>query len=244
MTLNIRGIGESHKVDWVRKLKFSQNVDFICLQESRVSDFNAIDVNSCWGSGYFECDHVNPTGGSGSILSIWDPLIFRKSHTVQSRNFIATSGVWNGFPGITTIVNVYGPQSIIEKRILWDKLVELKRNQVGIWIFCGDFNAVRSNSERFNSSFCHYTASDFNLFISEAGLHEFKLGGRNFTYMRNDGLKLSKLDRFLVCQNFIKIQPLSMSFALPREHSDHSPVLLKPSNTDYDPPPFRFLIPG
>lgn len=81
---------------------------------------------------------------------------------------------------------------------------------------------------------------DFNQFISDVGLHEFHLGGRKFTYLREDGIKLSKLDRFLVCQNFINIQPNSSVTTLPREHSDHCPVLLKPFNADFGPSPFRF----
>ena len=223
MTLNIRGIGEPNKIDWVRKLKFTKKIDFIGIQETRVLDHNTIDKTGCWGSSNFQYECVNPTGNSGGIMCIWDPTVFQKIQSTTNRHFIAITGNWKGIAGNTTLVNVYGPQSITDKRALWQTLIQLKSEVDGVWVFFGDFNAVRFRSERLNSSFCHYSASDFNNFISDAGLQEFNQGGRKFTFLRDDGIKFSKLDRFLVCQNFIQMQPLTSVIVLPREHSDHSP---------------------
>ncbi|XP_023749748.1 uncharacterized protein LOC111898035 [Lactuca sativa] len=189
----------------------------------------------------FDLEAINPTTGSGGILSIWDSTIFRKSESFLTRNYIATTGSWKGFPGTTTIVNVYAPQSVTEKRSLWEDLTLLKSQTPGTWIFLGDFNVVSHPKERFNSSFCKYTTSDFNKFIVVAGLYEFNQGGKKFTYLRDDGFKQSKLDKFLVCQKFIKQQPLTTVTVLPCKHSDHSLVLLKPSSLNFGPPPFRFF---
>lgn len=52
---------------------------------------------------------VNPTGRSGGILCIWDPIIFSKNSFNSSRNYIAITGHWKVFPRLTTMVNVYGP---------------------------------------------------------------------------------------------------------------------------------------
>lgn len=241
LSLNIRGVGESHKVKWIRTLKRKHKVDFIGLQETRIGDFNQIDVAGCWGSTDFDMAAMNPTGRSGGLLSIWDPQIFNKLSSVSSRHFIATTGDWNGFPGLTTIVNVYAPQSIADKRALWRELGSLKSSNDGIWVFLGDFNAVRKPEDRFNSRFCKHSASDFNNFISASGLNEFQMGGRKFTFLRNEGFKLSKIDRFLVCSKFLAIQAYYSVTALPRTHSDHSPLLLKPSDFIFKPPPFRFF---
>lgn len=143
-----------------------------------------------------------------------------------------------GIPGITTIVNVYGPQSIIEKRKLWEEFLELKRGTIGISVFLIDFKVVRYASDRFNSSFCHYTTSYFNHFIADSGLHEFNTSGMKYTFQREDDMKFSKLDRFLVCQNFIQAQTQTSVTNLPCEHSDHSLVILKPYNADFGTPPF------
>jgi len=119
-------VGEAQKVDWVRKLKHLHNVDFLGLQETRVLDYNLIDVRGCWGSGNFNFSAVNPTGRSGGLINIWNSNIFNVIKSVTSRHFIAISGQWKGFPGTTTIVNVYAPQSISDKRTLWHELLKLK----------------------------------------------------------------------------------------------------------------------
>ena len=104
-------------------------------------------------------------------------------------------------------VNVYGPHSVHEKNDLWLELIQIKNNIDGIWLFCGDFNTVRRRDERSNSVFCPNSAASFNLFISQAGLHDYNMGGSKFTYMSRVGAKLSKLDRFLVCSEFLSKFP-------------------------------------
>lgn len=110
-----------------------------------------------------------------------------------------------------------------------------------MWVFFGHFNAVRKKEERLNSIFYKYTAADFNGFIVYNGLKEFNMGGMKFTFLRDDGQKLSKIDRFLVCQNFICNQSSTSVTALPRLHSDHSPIILMPLNLDFGPSPFRMF---
>lgn len=48
LCLNIRGYGETHKIEWIRRLKDSHNIDFIGLQETRVADSNDIDFMGAW----------------------------------------------------------------------------------------------------------------------------------------------------------------------------------------------------
>lgn len=108
-------------------------------------------------------------------------------------------------------------------------------------MFLGDFNVVRYASDKFNSSFYHYTTSDFNRFIVDLGLHEFNTDGMKYTYLREDDMKLSKPDRFLVCQNFIQVQPQTSVTNLLCEHLDHTSVILKAYNVDFGPPPFQLF---
>lgn len=66
--------------------------------------------------------------------------------------------------------------------------------------FCimGDFNVVRSESEKKGSLFYKAKAEDFNNFINHANLLDLSLGCKKFTWIGQGGAKLSKLDRFLV----------------------------------------------
>lgn len=88
---------------------------------------------------------------------------------------------------------------------------------------------------------CRRMAKDFNEFIAKSRLMECNTGGYKFTYMCDDGLRLSKLDRILVYSNFITMQPMSTVDVLDREYSYHAPIVLKPSCQDFGPPSFRFF---
>lgn len=67
------------------------------------------------------------------------------------------------------------------------------------------------------------------------------MGSRKFTYLREDGFKLSKIDRFLVFFKFVPLKLMSSVISLPIEHFDNSPLILKPLNADFGPHPFRFF---
>lgn len=94
--LKRQGYGDSHKVDWIHKIKQDHKIDFIGLQENRVADVNHIDLVGCWGSTSNELEIVNPTGRSCSLIRLWDPCIFTKITPSVSRYYIVITGHWKG----------------------------------------------------------------------------------------------------------------------------------------------------
>lgn len=103
----------------------------------------------------------------------------------------------------------------------------------------GDFNVVRRPYERNGSRFKPIRAGDFNSFLSDAELIDVKQGGRKFTWVSSNGLKISKLDRFLINQAFDEDWGDCTAVVGDRIFSDHCPVLLKANTVDFGPPPFR-----
>ncbi|KAJ0537080.1 putative Endonuclease/exonuclease/phosphatase superfamily [Helianthus annuus] len=95
------------------------------------------------------------------------------------------------------------------KKRLWEDLARVIRACQGMMVLLGDFNAVRFPEERRNSRFNPGIASDFNSFIDEMGLQEYCMRGFKFTFLagKGKGHKMSKIDRFLVCQNFFNRWP-------------------------------------
>ncbi|KAJ0727756.1 putative RNA-directed DNA polymerase [Helianthus annuus] len=83
-------------------------------------------------------------------------------------------------------------------------------------------------------------ADAFNQFILAAALHEYNMGGGRFTYISDNGTKLSKLDRFLVCLGFLERWPNASVLALNRDISDHRPIILNTTPADFGHTPFRF----
>lgn len=79
------------------------------------------------------------------------------------------------------------------------------------------------------------------MFIQNGELNDLKMGGQRFTYFKMQGTKLSKLDRFLFCNKFLVSFPLASCFALDRDLSGHSPIILRAQCDDFGPPPFKLL---
>ncbi|XP_023761643.1 uncharacterized protein LOC111910084 [Lactuca sativa] len=242
VTLNVRGLGEKHKAEWACRLRRSHNLVLMAIQETQLSDLhNSLDVSSCWGNFNHGFEYVNATGRSGGLLTIWDSNFFNIEATVKSMYFLMIIGTCTSIDGQVVIVNVYGPKSSPDKLQLWWDLLNLKQQRMATWIILGDFNEVRSPDERINSTFCKSSTECFNHFIQRAELHDLKMWGFRFTYFQQYGAKLSKLDRILVCEKFMIHFPLASSTALPKEISDHSPVILKTEVVDFGPPPFMLF---
>ncbi|KAJ0535080.1 putative RNA-directed DNA polymerase [Helianthus annuus] len=138
-------------------------------------------------------------------------------------------------------MNVYAPNDAVSRRALWLEILDVRNSAQGLWVMMGDFNEVRDENERMNSEFIDSNAAAFNQFILSAGLVEYNMGGGNFTYMSDNGKKLSKLDRFLVCLGFREQWPNATVLALERGASDHRPIVLSTVQSDFGHTPFRFF---
>lgn len=241
MSINTRGLGDIGKTSWVKRLKMLHKINFIGIQETWMDDYQKIDVKSCWDSTEFDSEGVNAVGRSGGLLCIWNNRLFKKDEVFKDRYFLIVAGHWQGLNEKLIFVNVYGPHNPHEKSALWSKLLQHKNSISGIWVVFGDFNDVRRPEERLNSTFCPRNATRFNNFIQMAGLQDFNMGGCRFTYFCHDGAKLSKLDRFLVCSNFLARFQDAKVTAHSRELSDHCPVTLTTRTADFGPLPFKFF---
>ncbi|KAJ0805781.1 putative Endonuclease/exonuclease/phosphatase superfamily [Helianthus annuus] len=107
-----------------------------------------------------------------------------------------------------------------------------------MWFLAGDFNAVRSADERKRSSFKPVCANNFNNFIFNNDLVEYPMQGKKFTCIRDNGRKLSKLDRFLVSSEFFNKWPTACVRVLPSRYSDHCPIVLEVVSLKFRPRPF------
>lgn len=67
--------------------------------------------------------------------------------------------------------------------------------------------------------------------------------GRKFTFHKGKGakVKLSKIDRFLVCHNFVGHWSYACLMALPHFLLDHSPLVVATNPVDFGPLSFRFF---
>nr|XP_043629742.1 uncharacterized protein LOC122601029 [Erigeron canadensis] len=65
--------------------------------------------------------------------------------------------------------------------------------------------------------------------------------GSSFTYVKDNGIKKSKIDRILVSQCFLNDWPSAALTTLPRTLFDHRPLILITTKQDFGPILFRFF---
>ena len=183
--------------------------------------------------------------GAGGLLCIWNNDSFSVDRKVVGRGFILLEGMWIKENKRVSIINVYAPCDLQGKRQQWDEILQLKTSsQEGLWCVLGDFNSIRHQDERVSSAQSvgpDPSISEFNSWISDMALEEVRSVGRRFTWCRPNGSAMSRLDRFLLSDEWLVQWPGSTQFVLDRDYSDHCPILLKSKTIDWGPKPFKVM---
>ncbi|GAU43818.1 hypothetical protein TSUD_248070 [Trifolium subterraneum] len=81
----------------------------------------------------------------------------------------------------------------------------------------------------------------FNRFIDETALIDLPLSGRKFTWYKSDSLSMSRLDRFLLSEEWCLTWPNCTQVAQMRGLYDHCPLVLMSSEENWGPRPIRML---
>lgn len=246
LTLNSRGMGSSLKQKAIKTLILQHKVDLICVQETKLQVVDLRSCNALWGDTDFDWESVPAENRSGGLLCIWRKSLLQIHHREVGQNFICIVGHNLQNDMLCCFVNVYAPCDMLGKRLLWDKLISLKNSvSSDLWCVSGDFNAVRSPSERRGatgmSSSQRREAADFNEFIDRMELLDIPLVGRKFTWVRPNGQQMSRLDRVMVSSEWLNHWPGYVQEVLPRDISDHCPLLFRISTQNWGPKPFRVL---
>ncbi|GKU91868.1 hypothetical protein SLEP1_g5682 [Rubroshorea leprosula] len=105
----------------------------------------------------------------------------------------------------------------------------------------GDFNAVKEHQERAGSRGNAREIREFKNFIMDLGLIDLPLIGRKYTWYHSNGTSMSRLDRFLVSEEWLLNWEDVRQWGLKGSISDHCPILLKNQKVDWGPKPFKFF---
>jgi hypothetical protein len=129
---------------------------------------------------------------------------------------------------------------------LWNNLLNYKRGLGdGRWCVVGDFNAVCRGEERIGVNNVNGVSTspesiEFRSFLEELELVDLPLHGRRFTWYHASGRAMSRIDRVLISDEWACLWGNGSLWAMPRDVSDHCPLLLKYTCRDWGPKPFKF----
>ncbi|GLT95060.1 hypothetical protein SLE2022_127650 [Rubroshorea leprosula] len=211
------------------------------IQETKVERVDDQLCRSIWGQDSVEWCAKGFKGKGGGRLCLWDPSLVEKIEVFEGDGFLGVEGLWGKNKSKCCFLNVYGPCNVSGCVKLWEDLSNLIKAQNCFFCIAGDLNCVRGSHERKGRMTSHPGSDNFNLFIESNYLVDLPLSNRKFTWYKSNGSAQSRLDRFLLLENYLEFLGNCVQLALKKSISDHCPISLSSSNHDWGPKPFQSI---
>ena len=126
------------------------------------------------------------------------------------------------------------------KQELWSDISSFLSNMSNLpTVIIGDFNVVLSDLEREHCVYNHRDTDALLSFMQENDLTDIPLSNGRFTWYGPNHRK-SRLDRALINSKWNEFGSWSLQ-GFNRKSSDHRPILLSNSKSDWGPRPFKFF---
>ncbi|XP_061340576.1 uncharacterized protein LOC133287043 [Gastrolobium bilobum] len=186
-------------------------------------------------------------GFSGGLWVIWDSKRAKVHPISQTTQLIHMKIEYNQYESFLC-TTVYASPREENRQVMWNVVKNLSQGLLVPWIIAGDFNDIKSTSEKRGGSRIDVAKCQrFAVFLEECHVEDVKSSGPNFTWQ---GPKWNHLDRVFkkmdrACANIywrLKYENAEVKI-LPRLNSDHNPLLIKLNaiKKNWQERPFRFL---
>lgn len=117
MSYNVRGFGGKLKSKLVKNTVKKEEVDILCVQESKLL---SIDIQICsevWGDREVDWRFVPAQNSSGGIITMWGKGDFIVRDMVVGDGALGIKEVWKNEEKETILVNVYSMCNFAGKRM-------------------------------------------------------------------------------------------------------------------------------
>ncbi|XP_074298970.1 uncharacterized protein LOC141629962 [Silene latifolia] len=224
---NVRGMNRRNKQLVINKFLFDNNVGIFGLIETKIKPQNvnkAVNVFNNWSISTNTAYHPG-----GRIWILWqinnydvqfieyDPQYIHMKITQKPEN---VSFNW-------TVV--YGFNDGKDRESLWNNLIRIAGSTQGPWAVAGDFNCVLNADERIGGAFSRTDAEPFLNCIHQCELIDSPAMGATYTWNNKQcpaDRVYSKLDRWLINQEWQNSFPDLIAQFLPEGLFDHTPCLV------------------
>jgi len=93
VSLNIRGLGGSIKRKYMTDLISKEQVDIICLQETKCSEISKENGFLLWGYNDIGWIEVGASNNAGGIITMWRNSRFQLVNSFRGNHFSVVEGV-------------------------------------------------------------------------------------------------------------------------------------------------------
>lgn len=224
---NSRGLLDLAKYRYVAENIKEHNLDFVALLETRKNDVSKTNLDRLAGGADFIWHCLPPRGRSGGILLGINAAVMDLSLIVEGEFYVKfhLRNKEDRFEWI--LMAVYGPAQDEFKSSFLAELVRACQQNPHPTLIGGDFNILRSSTEKNDNRYNDRWPFLFNAVIDSFDLREIALAGRQFTWANSlANPTYEKLDRVLMTTEWESKFPIVSVHALERGVSDHTPLLL------------------
>ncbi|KAJ9562034.1 hypothetical protein OSB04_007194 [Centaurea solstitialis] len=100
ISLNIRGLGDQIKKEWIKELCKKEAPCLIGIRETKLKEISIQSAASLWGLNDGDFDFCEAVGNSGGLLTMWNKNVFHGQFVVKEKNFLAVIGKWEKKDGL------------------------------------------------------------------------------------------------------------------------------------------------
>ena len=219
-------------------------MDFIALSETGRANFPQSTLNNICAGRDFIWHCMAPRGRSGGMILGIHLLTFDIGEIEEGEFFIRFKVRHREDDFKFNLISVYRPAQHEYKSHFLSEIVRVCSKEALPIVIGGDFNIIRRPDEKNNDNYNDRWLFMFNAVIDSLNLREIEMTGRKFTWANHlQNQTFEKLDRVLVCTDLEAKYPHTTVYALTREISDHTPLLLSTNNpSSAYQPQFKFEL--
>ncbi|XP_074305596.1 uncharacterized protein LOC141640814 [Silene latifolia] len=170
----------------------------------------------------------------GRVWLLWRPNIFEVQIIQYDPQFIHSKVIVKATQKSFLLTFVYAFNEGSERLDLWDKLRTFARPCTP-WAIAGDFNTVLSPDERLSATTKQEDMEAFVDCLADCGMTDIHATGAYFTWTNKQDpnhRKYSRLDRFLINQDWLDEFPDMNAHFHPEGIMDHTPCIVRNTRLD------------
>lgn len=208
---------------------YQHSIDIVGILETKKEQFSDRMLNNL-GKPMTKWLQRPSLGLSGGILVGFDGSKFDmlNSWIGQFTISIHFKNKIDHFEWIYTVV--YGPVLSSKRTAFFNELSLIHSYGIDAWLLIGDFNLIRTRSEKIGPSFNIALSNRFNSILARMQLLEISLSDRKFTWSKSvHSPSQALLDRAFCSVDWEAHYPSYHLSSLPRFMSDHTPLILQTS---------------
>ncbi|XP_058741515.1 uncharacterized protein LOC131613893 [Vicia villosa] len=195
---------ESHKKGFVNE-RLINDMEMRDKEETKLATFNEDIAGAFWGNKDVEWTTSNSIGAAGRMVILWRKGALSVNYSFVDKGYVGININWKGAE--YNLVNVYVACNRADRLLLWESLLSKKRSRGHEeWCVVGDFNEVLRKEERIGEGGNQFTRGmeEFRSFVEQMDLVDINCVGGKFTWFKDNGKAMSRLDRFLLSKKFVE----------------------------------------